>query len=49
MKKYKKNPTKLLQIRLSEKEHKEVVEVIKKSELTHRAFLLELLKKQNGN
>ena len=41
MKKYKKNPTKLLQFRLSEKEHKEILEKIKKSGLTHRAWLLE--------
>jgi len=41
MKKYKKNPTKLLQFRLSEKEHKEILDKIKKSGLTHRAWLLE--------
>lgn len=46
MKKYRKTPTKLLQIRLSEKEHKEVIEKIKKSELTHRAFLLELINRK---
>lgn len=45
MKKYKKSPTKLLQFRLSEQEHKEVLDKIKKSGLTHRAWLLSVIPK----
>lgn len=44
MKKYKKSPTKLLQIRLSDQEYKEIRDEIKKSGLTYRAYLLVLMK-----
>lgn len=40
MKKYKKNPTKLLQIRLSESEHEEITEHLKRFGVTHREWIL---------
>jgi len=40
MKKYKKNPTKILQIRLSNKEYEEVKRFINKFGVTHREWLL---------
>jgi hypothetical protein len=40
MKKYKKKPSKLLQIRLSENEFGEIVEFIKKFDVTHREWIL---------
>lgn len=43
MKKYKKHPSKLFQVRLSEKEYKEVVEHIKSKEITRRDWVLGLL------
>lgn len=39
MKNYKKKPSKLLQIRLSEKEHEDVVEFIKKFNITQREWI----------
>lgn len=43
-KKYKKNPTRLFQVRLSEKEYVEVVEHFKNLEVTRRVWLLSKLK-----
>lgn len=43
MKKYKKSPTKLLQIRLSEKEQKEVLEFMNKFGVSHREFILSVV------
>lgn len=40
MKKYKKKPDKLFQVRLALKEHKEVTEFINKFGVTHREFML---------
>ncbi len=50
MKKYKKKPTKLFQVRMSEKEHKDLIDFINSFGITHREFLLsvqnELCKKK---
>jgi len=45
MKKYKKHPSKLFQVRLSETEYEEVIAEIKKTGLTRRAYILEVIKK----
>lgn len=43
MKKYKKKPSKLLQIRLSEKEYKKTIEFIQKFRTTHREWLMAMI------
>lgn len=40
MKKYRKKPTKLLQIRLSEKEYNEVIEYFKSIDETRRSWII---------
>lgn len=44
MKKYRKKPTKLLQIRLSEKEYKNIIEFIHKFGVTQREWLSAVMK-----
>ncbi len=44
VKKYKKKPTKLIQIRVSEKEYEEIVNYFKEHELTRRTWLLDKIK-----
>lgn len=43
MKKYKKKPSKLLQIRLSEKEHEDVIACISKYGVTHREWIMTVI------
>jgi len=49
MKKYKKSPTKLFQIRVSEGEYKTLMEVVNKTGMTRREWIMQLVKKEYGS
>ncbi len=49
MKKYKKSPTKLFQVRVSIKEYDKLLELIKEKDITRREFLIKAIEQYGKN